>query len=97
MNVCWTDESYEVLKRIREFISRDSDFLYVERMRGFWITRPTFVCSQNQEEKVSESNALNSREVLEGNYRIMYKIKRNSIDKNGKAMDSEPWYKKRSR
>ena len=65
MKVCWTDESYEALKGIREFISRDSDFSHVERLRGFWITRPTLVCSQNQEEKVSEYNALNSREVFE--------------------------------
>ena len=26
MKVCWTDKSYEALKGIREFISRDSDF-----------------------------------------------------------------------
>ena len=26
MKVCWTDESYEALKEIREYISRDSEF-----------------------------------------------------------------------
>ena len=80
MKVCWTDESYEALKGIREFIARDSDYYAcrtVERILSREIQIGTFPRSGR---KVPEYDDSNIREVFEGDYRIIYKIRSDSID-----------------
>ncbi len=61
--------------------------VHVERLRGFWIAKPTSFLKSGR--KAPEYNDANIRDVFGGDYRIIYRIKRNSLDKNGKAMDSE--------
>ena len=80
MKVCWTDESYEALKGIREYISRDSNY-YACRMIERILSRETQIGTfPKSGRKVPEYNSPNIREIFEGDYRIIYKIKSESID-----------------
>jgi len=80
MKVYWTDESYIALRHIRDHISQDSDFFArrtIERILDREAQIGTFPQSGR---KVPEYNNDDIREVLEGAYRIIYKIKSDVVD-----------------
>jgi len=81
VRINWTFQAKDDLKDIAEFISKDS-----KRYAKFQITklkiRTRILKTQTHSGKiVPEINIENIRELIEGNYRIIYKIvKDNQID-----------------
>ena len=80
VNVIWTQVAIEDLKLIHEYISKDSEF-YADRFVGKIIKRIKQLESFPKSGRiVPEFNSPIIRELIEGNYRIIYKItKGNSI------------------
>ena len=81
VRINWTHQAREDLKSIAEYISSDSERyakLQVVKIR----TRTKILKSHIQSGKiVTEINDKNIRELIEGNYRIIYKIvSENQID-----------------
>lgn len=79
VNLIWTEIAIEDLKLIHEYISRDSP-LYADSFVEKIINRV------DQLEKfpksgrvVPEFNSVDIRELIEGNYRIIYQISSNQI------------------
>ena len=80
VNVIWTQVAIEDLRLIHEYISKDSGF-YADRFVGKIITRVKQLENFPKSGRiVPEFNSPIIRELIEGNYRIIYKIaKDNSI------------------
>jgi len=81
VRINWTFQAKDDLKDIAEYISKDSKLyakLQVTRLK----TRTRILKTQTRSGKiVSEINQEDIRELIEGNYRIIYKIvKDNQID-----------------
>ncbi len=81
VRVNWTLQAKDDLKDIAEYISKDSKRyakFQVDRLK----TRTRILKTQTRSGKiVSELNQENIRELIEGNYRIIYKIvQENQID-----------------
>jgi len=74
VKVIWTDLAIEDLKSIHEYISRDSKF-YSNRFIEKVIARVDQLESfPNSGRIVPEFNSQEIRELIEGNYRIVYKV-----------------------
>ena len=80
MNVRWTDHSIRHLIEIYEYIAEDSP-LYAKRLVDK-ITRRSEQIGVHPKSgrKVSEYKRDDIREVLEGRYRVIYRIKPDQID-----------------
>jgi len=81
VRINWTFQAKDDLKGIAEYISKDSKRyakLQVDRLNN----RTKILKTQIRSGKiVSEINRENIRELIEGNYRIIYKIvKNNQVD-----------------
>jgi toxin ParE1/3/4 len=75
----WTKWSIKDLQLIHEYISNDSKF-YADRFVTKIITRVEQLDSMPLSGRVvPEKEDPNLRELIEGNYRIFYKIAKNSI------------------
>jgi len=80
MKVFWTDESYIALRHIQNHISQDSDF-YAKRTIERIVARESQIGKfPRSGRKVPEYNDDDIREVFEGAYRIIYKIKSDAVD-----------------
>ena len=74
VNVIWTQVAIEDLRLIHEYISKDSRF-YADRFVGKIVTRIKQLESFPKSGRiVPEFNSSIIRELIEGNYRIIYKI-----------------------
>jgi len=74
MKVVWTDEAVEDLKMIYEYISRDSRVYasrYIERILAH---EENIILFPKSGRLVPEYHDELTREVFEGNYRIIYRI-----------------------
>ena len=74
VKIIWTDFAIEDLKSIHEYISKDSKRYadrYVEKLMTRVDQLENFPKSGRM---VPEFNAPNIRELIEGNYRIIYKV-----------------------
>lgn len=75
VNVIWTEAAIEDLRLIHEYISKDSRF-YAERFIQKIITRVNQLENFPKSGRVvPEFNSEIIRELIEGNYRIVYNIK----------------------
>lgn len=81
VKITWTDNAYLDLKNIHDYISKDSKkyaYLQVNRIKEKTKILKTY---PNSGRIVPEVNQENIRELIEGNYRIIYRIKNsNRID-----------------
>ena len=78
VNVIWTQFAIEDLRLIHEYISNDSVF-YADRFVDKKIARINQLENFPKSGRiVSEFNSPTVRELIEGNYRIIYKISKNN-------------------
>jgi len=75
VKVVWTDLAIEDLKSIHEYISKDSKF-YADRFVAKLINRVDQLETHPQSGRiVPEFGKEDIRELIEGNYRIIFRIK----------------------
>jgi len=75
----WTKKSLKDLKSINDFISLDSSF-YAKRFINKIIKRvDQLIDFPESGRMVPEKNTPEIRELIEGNYRIFYKLKKEKI------------------
>ena len=80
MNVFWTEQSYERLKEIRDYISDKDSSLKANRLIEKLIERGNSLSEfQNRGRIVPELGLEDLRELLEQNYRIIYRVKQNKV------------------
>lgn len=78
VQINWTYQSVSDLKDISEYIAKDSKIyarLQIVRIKD---RTQSYFPKFTLEKIVSEINNVNTRELIEGNYRIIYKIINNS-------------------
>lgn len=79
MKLVWTFSSVKDLEEIRDFIARDSDFyakIFIEKIIESVEKLTNF---PEMGRRVEEFDDLALRELIYGNYRIIYRIKSNDI------------------
>ena len=80
MKIFWTKEALLRLQEIEEFISRDNPIAAIEFVDKLISVAETIIDYPEKGRIVPELSIENIREVLHKNYRIVYLIKKNSID-----------------
>ena len=79
VKIIWTDLAISDLKSIHDYIAKDSKF-YAKRYVQKLISRVNQLENfPNSGKIVSEFNNKNIKELIEGNYRIVYKINTDHI------------------
>lgn len=80
MNVYWTNTAIEHLLAIYDYIASDSP-VYADQTVDRLTRRSDFIKEFPEAgRKVPEYDRLDTREVIEGSYRIIYRIKEDQID-----------------
>lgn len=80
MKVCWTDEALGHLDAIHDYIARNSE-IYARRMVDRLTSRSKQIGRFPQSGRmVPEYHDVDIREVIEGPYRIIYRILSKQID-----------------
>ena len=74
MKVVWTDEAVEDLKMIFEYISRDSIVYASRHIERILAHEKNIILFPKSGRLVPEYHDESTREVFEGNYRIIYRI-----------------------
>lgn len=80
MKIFWTKEALLRLQDIEEYISRDNPVAAIEFVDKLISAAETIVDYPEKGRIVPELSIEKIREVLHKNYRIVYLIKKNSID-----------------
>lgn len=80
MKIFWTKEALLRLQEIEEYISRDNSVAAIEFVDKLISVAETIVDYPEKGRVVPELSIEKIREVLHKNYRIVYLIKKNSID-----------------
>jgi plasmid stabilization system protein ParE len=80
MKIFWTKEALLRLQEIEEYISRDNPIVAMEFVDKIISIAETIVNNSEKGRIVPELSLENIRELLYRNYRIVYLIKKNSID-----------------
>jgi len=80
MKIYWTKEALLRLQDIEEFISRDNPIASVEFIEKLISVAETIVDYPEKGRIVPELSIEKIREVIYKNFRIVYLIKKNSID-----------------
>lgn len=80
MKIFWTKEALLRLQDIEEYISRDNSVAAIEFVDKLISVAETIVDHPEKGRIVPELSIEKIREVLHKNYRIVYLIKKNSID-----------------
>jgi toxin ParE1/3/4 len=80
LKLLWTEEALERLKEIEEYISRDNPVAAVEFIDKLISLTVTITDNPEQGRIVPELSIEFIRELLHKNYRIVYLIKKRSID-----------------
>ena len=80
MKIFWTKEALLRLQDIEEYISRDNPIAAIEFVDKLISVAETIVDYPEKGRIVPELSIEKIREVLHKNYRIVYLIKKNSID-----------------
>lgn len=80
MKVFWTKEALLRLQDIEEYISRDNPVSAIEFVDKLISVAETIIDYREKGRIVPEFSIEKIREVLHKNYRIVYLIKKNSID-----------------
>lgn len=80
MKIFWTKEALFRLQEIEEYISRDNPIVAIEFVDKLISVAETLSDNPEKGRVVPELSLENIRELLYKNYRIVYLIKKNSID-----------------
>lgn len=80
MELFWTKEALLRLQDIEEYISRDNPVVAIEFVDKLISAAETIIDYPEKGRIVPELSIEKIREVLHKNYRIVYLIKKNSID-----------------
>lgn len=80
MKLFWTKEALLCLQEIEEYISRDSSIVAIEFVDKLISVAETIINNPGIGRIVPELSLENIREILHKNYRIVYLVKKNSID-----------------
>lgn len=79
VKVVWTDLAIEDLRSIHDFISKDSK-LYADKFIEKLVSRAEQLLDYPQSGRiVPEFGQDNIRELIEGNYRIIFKVKEGHV------------------
>jgi addiction module RelE/StbE family toxin len=80
MKIFWTKEALLCLQDMEEYISRDNHVIAVEFVDKLISVAETIVDYPERGRIVPELSLENIRELIHKNYRIVYLVKKNSID-----------------
>lgn len=80
MKLFWTKEALHQLQDIEEFISRDNRIAAIEFVDKLISVAETIADYPEKGRIVPELSLDNIRELIHKNYRIVYLVKKNSID-----------------
>jgi toxin ParE1/3/4 len=80
MKIFWTKEALLRLQEIEEYISRDNPIGAIEFVDKLITVAETIIDNPRKGRIVPELSFENIRELLHQNYRIVYLVKKNSID-----------------
>ncbi|MCX6151528.1 MAG: type II toxin-antitoxin system RelE/ParE family toxin [Ignavibacteriales bacterium] len=80
MKLFWTIEALIRLQEIEEYISRDNPIAAIEFIDKLISVTETLVDNPEKGRVVPELSLEKIRELLHKNYRIVYLVKKNSID-----------------
>jgi toxin ParE1/3/4 len=80
MKIFWTKEALLRLQEIEEYISRDNPIGAIEFVDKLITIAETIIDNPRKGRMVPELSLENIRELLHQNYRIVYLVKKNSID-----------------
>ena len=80
MKLFWTKEALLRLQEIEEYISKDNQIAAVEFVDKLISVAETIIDNSEIGRIVPELSFENIREILHKNYRIVYLVKKNSID-----------------
>ena len=80
MKIFWTKEALLRLQEIEEYISKDNQIAAVEFVDKLISVAETIIDNPEIGRIVPELSFENIREILHKNYRIVYLVKKNSID-----------------
>jgi toxin ParE1/3/4 len=80
MKIFWTKEALLRLQEIEEYISRDNPIGAIEFVDKLITIAETIIDNPRKGRMVPELSLENIRELLHQNYRIVYLLKKNSVD-----------------
>ena len=80
MKIFWTKEALLRLQEIEEYISRDNPIGAIEFVDKLITVAETIIDNPKKGRMVPELSLENIRELLYQNYRIVYLVKKNSVD-----------------
>ena len=80
MKIFWTKEALLRLQEIEEYISRDNPIGAIEFVDKLITIAETIIDNPKKGRIVPELSLENIRELLYQNYRIVYLVKKNSVD-----------------
>ena len=80
MKILWTKEALIRLQEIEEYISRDNPIAAIEFVDKLISVAETLIDNPKKGRVVPELSLENIRELLHKNYRIVYLVKKKSID-----------------
>jgi toxin ParE1/3/4 len=80
MKIFWTKEALLRLQEIEEYISRDNPIGAIEFVDKLITVAETIIDNPRKGRIVPELSFENIRELLHQNYRIVYLVKKNSVD-----------------
>jgi addiction module RelE/StbE family toxin len=80
MKIFWTKEALLRLQDIEEYISRDNPIVAIEFVNKLISLAESLIDNPKKGRIVPELSLENIRELLHKNYRIVYLVKKSSID-----------------
>jgi len=80
MKIFWTKEALLRLQDIEEYISRDNSVVAIEFVDKLISLAETLIDNPEKGRIVPELSMENIRELIHKNYRIVYLMKKNSVD-----------------
>lgn len=80
MKIFWTKEALLRLQEIEEYISKDNPIVAIEFVEKLISVAETLIDYPEKGRIVPELSLENIRELIHKNYRIVYLVKKNSVD-----------------
>ena len=80
MRIFWANEALLRLQEIEEYISKDNSIVAMEFVDKLISVAETIIDNPEKGRIVPELSLENIRELLHENYRIVYLVKKNSVD-----------------
>ena len=80
MNVLWTDQAFYRLAEIRDFIAKDDEVAADGHIRKLIARAKALEDFPSLGRRLPELPAAELRELIEGNYRIVYRIRKDTVE-----------------